>query len=89
MMALAAYPLGLSCLFYDRTADTPGGQVGPIVTGAFDDAAALEQFARQVDVVTYDWENVPVAAAKAVARAGTNGPEGRRPAASIARAFFI
>jgi 5-(carboxyamino)imidazole ribonucleotide synthase len=68
MMALAAYPLGLSCLFYDRTADTPGAQVGPIVTGAFDDAAALEQFARQVDVVTYDWENVPVAAAKAVAR---------------------
>ena len=75
MMALAAYPLGLSCLFYDRTADTPGGQVGPIVTGAFDDAAALEQFARQVDVVTYDWENVPVAAARSVvqladARAG-------------------
>ena len=68
MMALAAYPLGLSCLFYDRTADTPGAQVGPIVTGAFDDTAALEQFARQVDVVTYDWENVPVAAAKAVAR---------------------
>ena len=68
MMALAAYPLGLSCLFYDRTADTPGGQVGPIVTGAFDDEAALGQFARQVDVVTYDWENVPVAAARAVAR---------------------
>lgn len=68
MLALAAYPLGLNCLFFDRTADTPGAQVGPIVTGAFDDLERLEHFARQVDVVTYDWENVPVAAAQCVAR---------------------
>jgi 5-(carboxyamino)imidazole ribonucleotide synthase len=68
MMALAAYPLGLSCLFYDRSADTPGGQVGPIVTGAFDDPAQLEAFARQCDVVTFDWENVPVASLRLVAK---------------------
>jgi 5-(carboxyamino)imidazole ribonucleotide synthase len=67
MMALAAYPLGLSTTFYDRTADTPGGQVGGIVTGEFDDLGRLAEFARGVDVVTFDWENVPVASVRAIA----------------------
>jgi 5-(carboxyamino)imidazole ribonucleotide synthase len=66
MMALAAYPLGIRSVFYDRTADTPGAHVGGIVTGAFDDLDRLREFARQVDVVTFDWENVPVASMRAI-----------------------
>jgi 5-(carboxyamino)imidazole ribonucleotide synthase len=66
MMALAAYPLGLRCRFYDREAHTPGGQVGPIVTGDFDDLKRLAGFAREVDVLTFDWENVPVASIRAL-----------------------
>ena len=31
------------------------------MTGAFDDPKQLARFARGVDVVTFDWENVPVA----------------------------
>ena len=61
MLALAGYPLGIQCRFYDRTADTPAGQVGPIVTGAFDDIARLKRFARGADAVTFDWENIAVA----------------------------
>jgi 5-(carboxyamino)imidazole ribonucleotide synthase len=66
MMALAAYPLGIRSVFYDRTADTPGGHVGEIVTGEFDDLERLRAFARHVDVVTFDWENVPVASVRAI-----------------------
>ena len=60
MLALAGYPLGIRCEFYDRSADTPGGQVGPITTGEFDDVAKLAHFAARADVLTFDWENIPV-----------------------------
>lgn len=67
MMALAAYPLGVECVFLDREARSPGGQVGPIRLGAFDNVAALTALAREVDVVTFDIENVPATALEAVA----------------------
>ena len=68
MLALAGYPLGIGCEFFDRSRDTPGGQVGPIITAAFDDERALARLARRVDVVTFDWENVPVASLTGIAR---------------------
>jgi len=58
MMALAAYPLGLRCLFLDRSGDSPGAQVAPILLGALDDPARLAELAASSDVVTFDWENV-------------------------------
>ena len=68
MLALAGYPLGLDFAFYDRTADTPGGAVARIATGEFDDLARLQAFARGAEVVTFDWENVPLASLAALAR---------------------
>jgi len=68
MMALSGIPLGLRFSMYDRSAAVPGAAVAPIVTGAFDDLRALARFARGLDVVTFDWENVPVASAHAVAK---------------------
>lgn len=62
MMALAGYPLGLDFLFLDRTADTPGGQVAPILAGEFTDRELLQQLAARSEVVTFDWENVSVEA---------------------------
>jgi 5-(carboxyamino)imidazole ribonucleotide synthase len=67
MLALAGYPLALEFRFLDPHADSPGGQVAPIVTGAFDDVASLEQLADDVDLVTYEFENVPVGALERVA----------------------
>ncbi len=61
MLALAGYPLGIDCVFLDRDADSPGGQVGEIVVGALDDAAALARLASEVDVLTLEIENVSVA----------------------------
>lgn len=68
MLALAGYPLALQFRFLDASADSPGGQVAPIVTGAFDDPASLDRLAAEVDLVTYEFENVPVAALEKVAR---------------------
>ena len=68
MMALAGIPLGLDFTMYDRTRDVPGAAVADIVAGRFDDLRALARFARGVDVVTFDWENVPVESARAIAR---------------------
>jgi 5-(carboxyamino)imidazole ribonucleotide synthase len=67
MMALSGIPLGLEFAMYDTHADVPGAAVAEIFTGAFDDRRKLARFARAVDVVTFDWENVPVAAARAIA----------------------
>ncbi|NJD32567.1 MAG: 5-(carboxyamino)imidazole ribonucleotide synthase, partial [Gammaproteobacteria bacterium] len=68
MLALAGYPLALEFLFLDSSADSPGGRVGPIVTGAFDAPASLARLAAGSDLVTYEFENVPVGALQAVAK---------------------
>ena len=63
MMALAAARLGIAAHVYDPSASGPGAQVTLTNTvAAFDDAAALQAFAKSVDVVTYEFENIPDAA---------------------------
>lgn len=59
MLALAGYPLGLRFVFLDRSAEAPAAQVGPMVCGAFDDAGRLAELAQRVDLVTFEFENVP------------------------------
>ena len=63
MMALAAYPLGLRCQVLDPSPDACAGQVAPLIQSAYDDAQGLKQLAAQVDAITFDFENVPAAAA--------------------------
>ena len=58
MLALAGYPIGVRCLFLDRSSDTPGAQVAPSLIGDLEDAAQLAELARRSDVVTFDWENI-------------------------------
>ena len=67
MLALAGYPLGLRFAFLDQSPDAPGAQVGRIVTGAFDDPRKLAELASEVDVITFDVENVPVDAVAQIA----------------------
>jgi 5-(carboxyamino)imidazole ribonucleotide synthase len=71
MLALAGYPLALEFQFLDASADSPGGQVAPIVTGAFDDPTSLQKLAAATDLVTYEFENVPVSALHAVSKSRT------------------
>ncbi len=63
MMALAAYPLGLRLRFLDRAEDASAGQVAECVTASFEDQEALRSFAATLDVVTYEFENVPASTA--------------------------
>jgi 5-(carboxyamino)imidazole ribonucleotide synthase len=58
MLALSGYPIGVRCLFLDRSADTPGAQVAPSLIGDLEDAALLAELASRSDVVTFDWENI-------------------------------
>jgi 5-(carboxyamino)imidazole ribonucleotide synthase len=61
MLALAAAPLGLKCHIYAPEVDSPAFQVSAVHTIAkYEDQWALKKFAGLVDVVTYEFENVPV-----------------------------
>ena len=64
MLALAGYPLGVRCLFLDRSGETPGAQVAPSLIGDLEDAARLRELASRSDVVTFDWENISGGALK-------------------------
>jgi 5-(carboxyamino)imidazole ribonucleotide synthase len=69
MLALAGYPLGLDFLFLDRTAGTPAGRFAPVLTGDFADPSLLRQLAERSEVISFDWENISVAALRAATRA--------------------
>jgi len=60
MLSLAAARLGINCHIYAPEADSPAFAVSAARTvAAYDDYAALEAFGKAVDVVTYEFENVP------------------------------
>ena len=62
MTAMAAARLGYGCIVYSPEDHSIAGEVAAgHVQGAYDDAAALANFAGQVDVITYEFENVPEA----------------------------
>ncbi len=69
MTALAAARLGYRCHIYCPEAGAPASQVTSLTTIAdYSDQAALADFAAAVDVVTYEFENVPFVAAETLAR---------------------
>jgi 5-(carboxyamino)imidazole ribonucleotide synthase len=63
MLGLAGLPLGLSFRFLDPAPDACAREVGELVVGAYGDPDALERLVEGSDVVTYEFENVPVDAA--------------------------
>lgn len=69
MLAMAAARLNFRTIILEPQADCPAAQVanGQIVA-AYDDPAALEELATVCDVITYEFENVPVSAAEALAQ---------------------
>src|SRR5213079_2840550 len=64
MLALAAARLGLKCHVFAPSPDSPAFDVVHRVTCSdYTDTDALDRFAADVDVVTYEFENVPAATA--------------------------
>ena len=68
MLALAGLPLGLRFRFLEPADESPAGQVAERVIGSFEDADCLDRFADGLDVVTYEFENVPTASARRLAQ---------------------
>ncbi len=69
MLALAAAPLGLRCHVYSPEKDSCAFDVVHAGTCApYEDEAALGRFAGAVDVITYEFENVPAKTAAFLAQ---------------------
>jgi 5-(carboxyamino)imidazole ribonucleotide synthase len=64
MIAMAGLPLGISCRCFDEDATSCASAIAPVTAGRYDDPEALRAFARSVDAVTYEFENVPAFAAE-------------------------
>jgi 5-(carboxyamino)imidazole ribonucleotide synthase len=64
MLAIAGYPLDIRCTTLDPARDSPASQVAPSIVGGYDDREALARLAEGADVVTYEFENVPVEATR-------------------------
>jgi 5-(carboxyamino)imidazole ribonucleotide synthase len=66
MMGLAGIPLGFGFRFLDPGEHACAGATGQLTQAAFDDTGAARALAGQVDVMTFDFENVPDSTARAV-----------------------
>lgn len=64
MLALAGYPLGLRFRVLDPKPDASACYVAEHIVGEYTDPVVLEEFAAGVDVITYEFENVPVPSAR-------------------------
>ena len=66
MLALAGHPLGIRLRFLDPAADACAGDVGELLVGDYGDAERLDRLRDGTDVVTLEFENVSVDAARRV-----------------------
>ena len=64
MLVLAGTPLGVRFRVIDPAADACAGQIAPLLAADWDALDRLEPFAREIDAVTFDFENVPAATAE-------------------------
>ena len=64
MLALAGYPLDFHFRFLDPSPQAPVGRIASRVTAEYTDFEALQKFAHGLALVTYEFENVPVEAAR-------------------------
>ncbi len=66
MFAIAARRMGYRVHTYSPDRDTPAGRMSDVeITAAYEDLARVREFARAVEVVTFEFENVPSATAAA------------------------
>ena len=63
MLSVAASRLGFTTHIFEPGANPPAGQVAhKITTASYEDTKALQTFAQSVDVITYEFENIPTSA---------------------------
>jgi 5-(carboxyamino)imidazole ribonucleotide synthase len=78
MFAMAARRLGYRVHTFAPEHDTPTGQIADVeVVARYDDVDAVREFAKRVDVVTFEFENVSAEAAEAAEQHAIVRPNGR------------
>src|SRR3954449_8604008 len=77
MFAIEARKMGYRVHTFSPDTDTPTGQVADVETSAsYSDLGAVRDFARAVDVLTFEFENVPSATVEAAAEFVAVHPKG-------------
>jgi len=67
MLALAGYQLGIEFRFFDPSSGAPVGQIGQLIAADYGDQDALKRFLEGLDVVTYEFESIPLSTIRFVA----------------------
>ena len=77
MFGIAARRMGYRVHAFEPHPDSPAGQISDVeVNASYDDFAALERFAREVDVISFEFENIPLSAIREVAKIRPLRPRG-------------
>lgn len=77
MFGIAARRMGYRVHAFEPHPDSPAGQISDVeINASYTDSLALEQFARQVDVISFEFENIPLSAINEVARLRPLRPRG-------------
>ena len=77
MFAMAARRMGYLVHTFSPETDTPTGQISDVeVTAAYEDLSAVRRFARAVDVVTFEFENIPLETVETVSEIVPVRPSG-------------
>lgn len=63
MLALAGLPLNVRSLILEPAVEPCAGHISPVITGEFEDYQALYKLACESEIITYEFENVPVTSA--------------------------
>ncbi len=69
MLGEAAQKLGITCIFLDPSDNPPAASQGELVKADYDDESAINELAGRVDIITYEFENVPVSAVRSISDA--------------------
>jgi len=68
MLALAGTPLGFKFLYVDPSHSSPASWLGEQIVAPFEDATALQKLADSSDLITYEFENIPVSVVRKLAQ---------------------
>lgn len=60
MLALAGHPIGIEVSCYDTSPTCSASHGGVVVAGKFNELDKIRAWAATCDVITYEWENVPI-----------------------------
>lgn len=77
MFGIAARRMGYRVHAFEPNPDSPAGQISDVeINAPYTDSLALERFARQVDVISFEFENIPLSAINEVASLRPLRPRG-------------